>query len=113
MIMWQRIAQLKEEIGEDDFDEVVTLFLEEVEEVIARMQQGFDPETIGADLHFLKGSALNLGFRHFAGLCAEGEHAAQAGRADPAQVERVIAAFEESRAAFIAGLAQQEDRRAG
>ena len=34
MIDWNRISTLRDEVGAEDFDEVVELFLDEVEEVI-------------------------------------------------------------------------------
>ena len=35
MIDWARVSELRDEVGEGDFDEVVELFLEEVDEAIA------------------------------------------------------------------------------
>ena len=34
MIDWSRVNELRDEVGAEDFEEVVELFLEEVEEVI-------------------------------------------------------------------------------
>ena len=68
MIDWERVADLRSEVGEDDFFEVVDMFLEEVEEVIDRLTSSPEPARFEDDLHFLKGSALNLGFRHFSAL---------------------------------------------
>ena len=55
MISWERVNELRNEIGAEDFQEVVELFLEEVEEVIERLRQTPDPTSYEADLHFLKG----------------------------------------------------------
>ena len=56
MIDWARVRELKDEVGADAFDEVVELFLEEVEEVIVRLQ--------GGDRSQLEtGSALSQGQR--------------------------------------------------
>lgn len=71
MIDWLRMSELREEIGQDGFDEVVDVFLEEAEEVVARLLQA--PFPTHEDLHFLKGSALNLGFVAVAQLCQDGE----------------------------------------
>ena len=38
MIDWTRVQQLKDEIGASDFEEIVVLFLEEVEEVVERLK---------------------------------------------------------------------------
>ncbi len=73
MISWERVRELRDEIGEDDFCEVVDLFLEEVEEVLARLRAEPNPASYEADLHFLKGSALNLGFQALGALCRDGE----------------------------------------
>jgi len=101
MFDWNRVTQLREEIGEADFGEVVALFLEEVDEVIVRLGAGFDPETLAADFHFLKGSALNLGFLQFATLCQKGESAERSDAADQGLVSQVIVSYETSRAAFL------------
>lgn len=79
MIDWSRIRELRSEIGEDGFDEVVCLFLEEADEVIARLSVGNGAAALAADLHFLKGAALNLGFGRLSTLCQDGERRAGAG----------------------------------
>ena len=65
---------LRDEVGAEDFDEVLELFLEEVEETLGHL--GDAGRSIEHDLHFLKGSALNLGFTETARLCIEGERGA-------------------------------------
>lgn len=79
MICWNRVNELKEEIGEEDFAEVADVFLEEVEEVILRLKANPVPEKLEEDLHFLKGSALNLGFSALSKLCQAGEEKAANG----------------------------------
>ena len=37
MIDWARVSELRDEVGAEDFDEVVELFLEEVDEAIAAL----------------------------------------------------------------------------
>lgn len=101
MIDWDRVAELKEEVGEEDFEEIVTLFLEEVDGTIAGLGRDGVPASLANDLHFLKGSALNLGFAALGARCAEDEQRAKAGQAvqvDIAEVRRIYAA---SRAAFL------------
>jgi histidine phosphotransfer protein HptB len=82
MIYWDRLNELRSEIGEEDFAEVVELFLQEADEVIGRISLKSGAAALEADLHFLKGAALNLGFRSFAVLCQEGEKRAAAGSCD-------------------------------
>jgi histidine phosphotransfer protein HptB len=102
MINWDRVSELRNEIGEDDFAEVVTKFLEETDEVIARLPDCKDPDSAERALHFLKGSALNLGFSDLAHLCQDGETRAAAGEAVLA-MERVILCYHASRVAFDSG----------
>lgn len=102
MIDWDRVNELRSEIGEDDFAEVVDLFLQEADEVIARITQSSGAAVLEADLHFLKGAALNLGFRDFAGLCQDGERRAALGDS-LVDLAPVKASYEKSKAALELG----------
>lgn len=104
MIDWDRVRELRQEIGPDDFDEVVEMFLEEADEAIGRLSVDHGAKALAADLHFLKGAALNLGFRNLSGLCQEGERRANAGDAG-IDLEAVRDSYAHSRAAFEAGAA--------
>jgi HPt (histidine-containing phosphotransfer) domain-containing protein len=73
------IQDLKDEIGDDAMAEVIGLFCEECDPVAARLAGGRARE---ADLHFLKGAALNLGLDALARLCGEIER----GRADRTEI---------------------------
>lgn len=103
MIDWTRVQELKDEIGEEDFAEVAEMFIAEVDEVIDRLKTAPAPDAYEADLHFLKSSALNLGFAEMSALCEAGERAAAQGRADSVDIASVIASYEASKAAFLAG----------
>ncbi|MCL3881622.1 Hpt domain-containing protein [Marivita sp. GX14005] len=71
MIDWTRVAELRSEIGADDFDEVAELFLMEVEDTLSRLDTALhDPPHLRELLHFLKGSALNLGFHEVSEMCS-------------------------------------------
>ncbi len=99
MIDWTRLGELRDEIGPEEVAEVIALFLEEADEAMARLSAlppGADSRAL---LHFLKGSALNLGFAQLAQICDRGERAPET--ADPAAVAECYAA---SRAAFLEGL---------
>lgn len=104
MIDWERVEELREEVGEDEFEEVVQLFLEEVEDVVQRLRTTPDPASFEEDLHFLKGSALNLGFADFGRLCQEGESRAASGQAKSVDLAPVIDCFARSREAFLSEL---------
>ncbi|MGJ5617691.1 Hpt domain-containing protein [Sulfitobacter sp. MF3-043] len=104
MIDWTRVKELRDEVGADDFQEVVDLFLEEVEEVAARVKVTSDQTTLEGDLHFLKGSALSLGFRDFANLCQNGETASSQGKAGDVDVPNILASYDASKVVFLSKL---------
>lgn len=106
MINWPRVRQLRNEVGEDEFDEVVLIFLDEVGEVIDRLQADTERRELEQNLHFLKGSALSLGFETFSKLCQDGERRAAAGQGAEVDLDAVLTAFDESRKSFLAELAQ-------
>lgn len=101
MIDWSRVNDLKSEVGDDDFGEIVDMFLGEVEDVIDKLRQAPVQDELEDDLHFLKSSALNLGFATFAALCSQGERAAAAGEA--VALGPVIDCYLASRADFALG----------
>ena len=105
MIDWERVEELRDEIGAEDFGEVVELFLDEVEEVIARLRSGPELANLEADLHFLKGGALNLGFQTFSQLCQAGEAAAAAGKGETVDIAAILTSFEDSKGVFAQKLA--------
>ena len=82
MINQARLDELKSEVGEDDFREVVQIFCEEVEEVLSDLET-MEELDFASKLHFLKGSALNLGLDQVSAICQQAE--AQV-KADPAFV---------------------------
>lgn len=102
MIDWKRISELREEIGEEDFNEVAEVFLEEVDEAVERLADATEPAQLAAELHFLKGSALNLGFSVMAELCQTGEAAAN--RGEPVDFQPVVATYQASRAELMTKL---------
>lgn len=81
------------------------MFLEEADEVIARIAVAAGAKALEADLHFLKGAALNLGFAEFAGLCQDGERRAAAGDTS-VDLDRVCRSYQESTLALEAGQAE-------
>ena len=99
MIDWTKVAELRDEVGAQGFDEVIDLFLDEVEEALVLLGQvGRRP---GPDLHFIQGCAPNLGFRDLARLCREQEVKTLAGGdCDTAAVD---ACYRQSKSAFLQG----------
>lgn len=100
MISWERVYELREEVGEDDLSEIVSLFLEETEAALGQLRVTTSPDRAGALLHALKGSALNLGFQEMGRLCSGPEGAGVEGQ----EVERIVAVFESSKAELLAAL---------
>lgn len=105
MIDWGRVDELRLEIGDDGLAEVVDLFLDEVEEVVTRLSSQPDPRRLEEDLHFLKGSAWNLGFAEFGALCQEGERQAAGGLGGQVGLGVILDRYQQSKTAFLAGLA--------
>ena len=80
MLDWDRISELREEVGDAEFQVILEMFLDEVESAMMRLSAK-DPKRLETSLHFLKGCAWNLGFAAFGGLCDEEERRAAGGRA--------------------------------
>jgi HPt (histidine-containing phosphotransfer) domain-containing protein len=99
MIDWDRVAELQSEIGADGFGEVLELFLDEVEGVVMRL--GVRRERLEDDLHFLKGSAWNLGFRAFGAACQAGERLAAAGNTEQIDLPMILARYNDSKRVFM------------
>ncbi len=108
MIDWNRVNELRDEIGAEDFQEVAEIFLEEVDEVIERLRESPDPACYEQDMHFLKGSALNLGFAQFSEMCQLYETASANGQTDVVLLEPLFELYAASRAAFTDGAGQDQ-----
>lgn len=104
MIDWQRVTTLRGEIGAEDFEEVVPLFLEEVEDVTNELRAERDDAKLEDRLHFLKGSAVSLGFAAFSSMCHEGEAMAAGGNAAAVNIAEILDCYEASKDAFLTGL---------
>lgn len=111
MIDWIRVRELRDEIGDDGFAEVVELFLDEVEEVVMRLSGAPDAGRLEQDLHFLKGSAWNLGFSAFGALCQDGERQAAQGRAASVDLGEILTGYATSKTRFLDGLASLTEGR--
>lgn len=104
MINWQRVNELKGDIGAEDIGEVIDIFLEEVEEVINRLRSGTDA-ALEQDMHFLKGSALNLGFDRFGAMCSDAEKAVAKGGNGSLSLDGILEAYNRSKTEFLRGIA--------
>lgn len=103
MIDWDRVQNLRHEVGADAFPEVVALFFDECGEVAERLRHARRASAaVAADLHLLRGSALNFGFDALAALCESAE--VSLARGEAASTDPVLRCFELSREAFAARL---------
>lgn len=97
---WNRVFELRDEIGPQDFMEVADLFLVEVEAAVTNLlREGYVPSV--GDFHFIKSSALNLGFAGLAAICREGEAALAAGVPAPVSGHDLSAQLTVERTEFL------------
>jgi len=96
MIDWTRVSELRQDFGEDDFAEIATMFLSEVQARLTDMQVQ-PSENPSEDFHFVKGSAANLGFETLYHACSAAEREAQAD-----SVQNLVDIFQSSKAEFLA-----------
>ncbi|MBV7410998.1 Hpt domain-containing protein [Maritimibacter sp. DP1N21-5] len=74
------------------------MFMDEVDETIAKLQSAPHPRSLEEDLHFIRSAALNIGFADLARACQEGESAAAARQ--EVDLAGLFALYHASRAAF-------------
>ncbi len=97
MIDWNRINELRAEIGEDDFAEVLNLFFEDIDEAVASLRSATGHVPLAEALHFLKGSAENIGLSEVSALCRQEEaKLANAGNLSP-DIEAIVVALAAAR----------------
>ncbi|GEM_PF-1422344 len=87
------LMSLRDDIGVDDFAEVVLLFFTEIGEKLDQMGAGGKPPS-AEDFHFLRGSAANLGFIAMVRACEEAEAACKSGGAP--DLAAVLRSFEDA-----------------
>ncbi|MEL6168973.1 MAG: Hpt domain-containing protein [Pseudomonadota bacterium] len=99
MISWDRVNELREEVGEE-FAEVVDIFLEEAEEALERIKSETDHSKMAEHVHFLKGCALNIGFEELGVTCQQTERALS-DAASPVDHHRIGDLYEKSKAELL------------
>lgn len=92
MIDWDRISELRNEVGEDDFAEVLVIFFDEVADVLEGLENG-SIDAKRRDLHFLKGSAMNIGLADVSALCRCCESALAANPDEAVDLSPIRTAF--------------------
>ena len=107
MIDWTRVSELRNEIGPEDFAEVAELFLMEAEDTLSRLHRAENTARDMQDLmHFLKGSALNLGFSDLSDICSRAESAAAQGKLT-VDIAHLNSLYRQSRTLFETEFAQR------
>ena len=104
MIDWARINELKGEVGEDAVAEVVEIFFEEVDDAMAALGSAATPDSLADALHFLKGSAQNVGMTDVSDACAAQEGEVRAGNRTVADLSTIRSALNTARSDLMAGL---------
>ena len=97
MISIERVEELRSEVGEADFAEIVALFIAESDVLVGQLRIVRDTAEAEALLHALKGSALNLGFDELARLCREGRGAAAGSAEWPGRFTQLLDTYERSK----------------
>jgi HPt (histidine-containing phosphotransfer) domain-containing protein len=97
VISIERVQELRSEVGDDDFEEIVALFIAESDTIVARLRSVGDPAEAEELLHALKGSALNLGFETLAVLCREGRGQAAGSDAWRPLFDHLLEVYEQSK----------------
>ncbi|MCU4652376.1 Hpt domain-containing protein [Roseibacterium sp. SDUM158016] len=91
LIDWDVLISLRADIGEEDFADVVFVFVAEMGEKLAALSR--TPGSARADdFHFLRGSAANLGFTAMVSACNAAEAACRSG--EEPDLDAVEQAFE-------------------
>lgn len=105
MIDWTRVTELHAEIGEDGFNEILEVFLEEMNSIVGQLRDGPEPRRLEMTLHSLRGGLLNLGFTHVSDLCQQGEAMAAKGLADQVDTVGIVQGYDASCQLFLSELA--------
>ena len=104
MLDWDRITALKRDLGNREFSIVAKLFFVEVEASLKKLAESAPKEITQSDLHALKLSASNMGFRQLAMECQIAEHALDVGADDEFQIDSLRCTYRLSQVAFSEGL---------
>ena len=96
MIDWKRLCEMHRELGDPDFRTILGLFLDEIEDAVARLD-AVPPEGLETRLHFIKGSAWNIGLAEFGRLCQSCEGQVVRGRADQVHAAALADSYAMSR----------------
>ncbi len=103
MIDWDRVRQLYDEIGADEFGPLIELFLDEIEATSMRLDTS-NADALMRGMHAMLGNALNMGFDDLARLCSDGERLANTGQPLAVDVDVVRQCYARSKQLFMRDL---------
>ena len=104
VIAWDRVNDLRAEIGDDDFAEVVAMFLEEADEVIGRIAKTVGAKALEADLHFSERCSPESWLRAIRRACVRMANVEQPGGDTSVDLAQVCAQLSgASKKALVAG----------
>jgi HPt (histidine-containing phosphotransfer) domain-containing protein len=101
MLNLKQLKDLKSDVGDEGFADLIKLFIEETDDAILRMTNGGPSKDPAADFHFLKGAARNLGLDAFSAICHQAEMSAAQGLPLAISPEGLDAAWQDSRARLL------------
>ena len=102
MINWTHLSELRTDLGDETFSEVIALFLQEVQTGIDGLDTQRSAPELMAEFHMLKGSALSLGLTDLAQICANAESLASQGRTNVFRKDELSNVFHTSRSELLA-----------
>jgi HPt (histidine-containing phosphotransfer) domain-containing protein len=86
---------LRNDLGSDGFEEVVELFLEEMDNKFHSIKNSSNTQLF-EDIHFLKGCAANLGFAELFETCSKAEQVSNP------DIETIRNSYDQSKIEFLA-----------
>ena len=101
MIDWEQVATLQTAVGRDDFSTIMCVFFKEVEEANAQLTMGVTTDQFRDILHFVKGSALSVGFVELSEQCAQAEGNFAGSQQITSFWKEILTSYEKSKEHFL------------
>ncbi|WP_286758633.1 MULTISPECIES: Hpt domain-containing protein [Sulfitobacter] len=101
VIDWEQVATLQTAVGRDDFSTIMCVFFKEVEEANAQLTMGVTTDQFRDILHFVKGSALSVGFVELSEQCAQAEGNFAGSHQITSIWKEILTSYEESKEHFL------------
>ena len=101
MIDWEQVATLQTAVGRDDFSTIMCVFFKEVEEANAQLTMDVTTDQFRDILHFVKGSALSVGFVELSEQCAQAEGDFTGSHQITSIWKEILTSYEKSKEHFL------------